>query len=225
MAAGIRDQQVTSNPFVADTDGDGLSDVLERAHSADPRVKDTDGDGLTDAEEVLRWQTSPANVDTDGDARGFDPDPNVAPDAKLFDGAELALRVNPADPMGVKVPGSQATSPIMADTDGDGMSDFDEVNFPTRSPILAEVPEIKILQDPASPLDLALNVIRTSTREQASEISSSFGAGLELGFGQATTLTQTMAMYISVLAELMIGVEAGANLEDLGVQAKASLFG
>jgi hypothetical protein len=42
---------VTSDPDLADTDGDGLLDFYEFVLSLDPRRKDTDGDGLTDCQE------------------------------------------------------------------------------------------------------------------------------------------------------------------------------
>jgi hypothetical protein len=41
-----------TNPTVADSDADGLSDVAERRHGTNPFVVDTDDDGFTDAEEV-----------------------------------------------------------------------------------------------------------------------------------------------------------------------------
>jgi hypothetical protein len=45
-------QQVTSNPFLADTDFDGLLDRLEMIVQVDPRNPDSDGDGATDNQEV-----------------------------------------------------------------------------------------------------------------------------------------------------------------------------
>ncbi|MEO8609194.1 MAG: protein kinase [Chloroflexota bacterium] len=51
----------------ADDDGDRLSNVREAALGTDPKMADTDGDGLTDGEEVLVWGTNPLNRDTDGD--------------------------------------------------------------------------------------------------------------------------------------------------------------
>jgi hypothetical protein len=51
----------------ADDDADRLSNVREAALGSDPKMADTDGDGLTDGEEVLVWGTNPLNRDTDGD--------------------------------------------------------------------------------------------------------------------------------------------------------------
>lgn len=42
------DFQVTSNPYLIDTDGDGLSDLQERNRRLHPLVADTDGDGVID---------------------------------------------------------------------------------------------------------------------------------------------------------------------------------
>ena len=42
-----------------DTDGDGLSDLMEYRNGTDPTNPDTDGDGLTDSQEVLIYKTNP----------------------------------------------------------------------------------------------------------------------------------------------------------------------
>lgn len=49
-----------------DSDGDGLSNKLEKQFLSDPNVADTDGDGLTDLEE-FEAGSSPLLADTDGD--------------------------------------------------------------------------------------------------------------------------------------------------------------
>jgi uncharacterized repeat protein (TIGR01451 family) len=55
---------------LADTDGDGLSDLEEGRLGTDPKLPDTDGDGLSDLEEVEGVQgfapTNPLVADTDG---------------------------------------------------------------------------------------------------------------------------------------------------------------
>lgn len=50
-----------------DSDGDGLSDAREAAVGSDPLVADTDRDGLSDGVEVNTHGTSPILPDTDGD--------------------------------------------------------------------------------------------------------------------------------------------------------------
>ena len=117
-------RHVTSDPALADTDGDGLDDAAERVARTDPRAADTDGDGLSDGDEVHRYQSNPSTVDSDGDARlGAG-----VPLAALFDGAELAA----------------GTSPTLADTDGDGASDHEERDEPNRSPLIAEIPRAQL---------------------------------------------------------------------------------
>lgn len=69
-----------------DKDFDGLTDVEEKKYGTDPLVADTDGDGLTDFYEINTYHTNPLKRDTDGDGypdgievrRGFNPlDPGV----------------------------------------------------------------------------------------------------------------------------------------------------
>jgi hypothetical protein len=85
----------------ADSDGDGLSDVVESAplSLSSPRLADTDADGLSDDVE-LRAGTNPLDEDTDGDG--------------LSDGVE---RIDG---------GSGTTNPRRADSDGDGLADGSE---------------------------------------------------------------------------------------------------
>lgn len=107
-----------TDPFLADTDGDGLADGDEvRTYLTDPLVPDTDGDGLTDGEE-LRYTTDPLNPDTDADM--------------LTDGDEVERRTVPVDPDtdkdglndGLEV--SLGTDPLQQDTDRDGLLDGQE---------------------------------------------------------------------------------------------------
>jgi len=94
--------QVSVNTTL-DTDGDGLTDVVEAALGTDPNNPDTDGDGLTDGEEVNTVMTDPLNADTDGDG--------------LTDGEEV---------------NTYGTLPNNVDTDGDGTDDGTEVNAGTN---------------------------------------------------------------------------------------------
>lgn len=104
--AHLETRHVTSDPNVADTDNDGLDDAEERRVQSDPRRADTDGDGLTDYEEVRVYDSIPNSVDSDGDARG-EAEMAGVPRSTLFDGEEVA----------------RSSSPILTDTDADGMSD------------------------------------------------------------------------------------------------------
>ena len=50
-----------------DTDGEGLSDLIEWSLRTNPLQEDTDIDGLSDFEEVILYQTDPLSRDTDQD--------------------------------------------------------------------------------------------------------------------------------------------------------------
>lgn len=139
-----REELLGTNPYEADTDGDGLNDYEEvvtyltdplRADSdsdglndyvevvkyrSNPLLADTDGDGLTDAQEVLEHRTHVAEADTDADG--------------LRDGEEIALGTNPREVDTDKDDLSDGeevrtakTDPLARDTDGDGLSDYEEV--------------------------------------------------------------------------------------------------
>jgi hypothetical protein len=71
-----------TDPFKADTDGDGLTDGEEiKVYGTDPKKQDTDGDTLLDGREVKELGTSPINQDTDGDGikDNIDVDPGQLP--------------------------------------------------------------------------------------------------------------------------------------------------
>lgn len=150
-------RMVTSDPGETDTDGDGLDDGLEFVLRTDPRSPDTDGDGLTDAEEHRRWKTSPVSVDTDGDARGPDRHLGLPPNALLFDGLEFEF---------------VGTSPSLADTDGDGKTDYEEFDDPLRSPLIADLPQIQV--DFEGEVDIRLFVQYAETEGREEEYGSTF---------------------------------------------------
>ncbi|MCB9854715.1 MAG: IPT/TIG domain-containing protein [Phycisphaerales bacterium] len=111
LANGVRVQSyVTSSPFEADTDDDGLDDTEENARSLDPRTCDTDVDLVDDAAEIYLYASNPNDQDTDDD--GFS------------DSTELAFK----------------TSPTLADTDGDQLDDREELIIRNRNPRLADLP-------------------------------------------------------------------------------------
>ncbi|MGB0714588.1 MAG: hypothetical protein ACPGXK_01840 [Phycisphaerae bacterium] len=108
-------RQVTSNPLVADTDGDGLDDLTERELSTDPREADTDGDLLSDEREFNFFFSTPTDQDSDND--------------EIDDYLEVAF---------------YKTSPILADTDGDGLDDDVELLDLNRDARQADLPEFEI---------------------------------------------------------------------------------
>lgn len=103
-------RQVSSNPDASDTDGDGLTDDVEKALNADPRDNDTDDDQLSDYTEFNEIFSDPSVQDSDGDG--------------LYDGLEVTTFL---------------TSPIFDDTDGDQLKDADEINV-NRNARVADLP-------------------------------------------------------------------------------------
>lgn len=111
LANGVIVQShVTSDPYTADTDCDGLTDSEENARSLDPRTDDTDADRVSDCDETRIWLSNPADQDTDNDG--------------LADETEVSLN----------------TSLVLADTDGDQLSDREEIVLRNRNPRLADLP-------------------------------------------------------------------------------------
>jgi len=57
-----------TNPLLADTDSDGLTDYQEIVtYKTDPNRADMDGDGLSDRDEVITYGSNPLKSDTDND--------------------------------------------------------------------------------------------------------------------------------------------------------------
>lgn len=101
-----------------DSDGDGLTDAQEAQLGTDPANPDTDGDGVADSVEIVS-ETDPLTPDVAAPEAPVAeapvaPDPGVDSDGdNLTDAAELEIGTDPSNP----------------DSDGDGISDFDEVGF------------------------------------------------------------------------------------------------
>ena len=128
QAVAIRSGAVLLSPPVVlefvdpvDSDLDGLWDHEEADLGTDPNLADTDGDGLTDGDEVQEHGTDPLSDDTDGDSLGdfdelfvYETDPlsDDTDEDGLTDGLEVTLL---------------ATDPLASDTDGDGLADGEEI--------------------------------------------------------------------------------------------------
>ncbi|MCU0783566.1 MAG: hypothetical protein MUF81_05860 [Verrucomicrobia bacterium] len=190
---GLVERHVTSDPSLGDTDGDGVEDFWEWLLGTDPRATDTDGDGLSDGDEWFKWHTSPTSVDTDGDARG--PNHNLPPKAQLFDGNELRLL---------------HTSPTLEDTDGDGRTDYEEYDQPGRSPLVAQLPKLKM--EMVDAVDIRLDV------QYAEEAGQSRQYGGELSTSDTTSTTWSSATCVK--ASLTIGAQISAGLAKAGFETE-----
>jgi hypothetical protein len=120
---GVRSEPVAVT--IADSDGDGLADVVESAGCTDPDLSDTDGDGLSDAAEDINHngivdagETDPCAADSDGD--------------ELPDGWEQAHGLNPVDATG--------DNGKSGDPDGDGWSNYQEYISGTDPGSAAQMP-------------------------------------------------------------------------------------
>jgi len=179
-------RQVTSDPTMTDTDGDGLSDWEEWLFGTDPRDPDTDHDGISDYDEIFVYGTDPCSVDTDGDARG--PNHDLPPNPMLFDGNELKYL---------------HTSPSLADTDGDGLSDYEEYNQPGLNPLVAQIPKLEVQMGDA--LDVRLDVT------YAEEAGNNYEYGTELS--QSTTTSTSTYNENSMNASLTLEAGYTAGLD------------
>ncbi len=103
--------------MTSDSDNDGLVDYLENYIGTNSAKKDTDSDGLSDYEEVMSIGTDPSLSDTDEDGKNdFDSDED---NDGLTNGYEISI-------------GTKATE---VDSDGDLITDYDEVFLHKTSPI------------------------------------------------------------------------------------------
>ncbi|HAG13977.1 MAG TPA: hypothetical protein DCG49_08970, partial [Ruminococcus sp.] len=103
-----------------DTDGDGLSDILEEMLQTDPAKKDTDADGLDDAQELKLTNTDPTKSDS---FKAGIPDSDADCDDDGLTNLEEVTR---------------GTNPLQADTDADGLSDRAEIFEHKTDPLLAD---------------------------------------------------------------------------------------
>jgi hypothetical protein len=159
-ATGTYTLEVSSEPLMADTDLDGLTDYGEFIHLANPRDVDTDDDGLTDLVEYVLG-TNILHYDTDGDGLddgteitfGSDPFLIDTDHDNLSDYEEFYLAIHFPYYAGLNF----STDPTKPDTDGDGLNDSQEINFSdpllpdTDGDSLLDGEEWKLGTDPWNP--------------------------------------------------------------------------
>ncbi|MCL2643117.1 MAG: VWA domain-containing protein [Candidatus Bathyarchaeota archaeon] len=94
----LRNMDTADFSWNADYDNDGLTNLQEYEYGTDPFLADTDGDGLTDYEEIFIYGTNPLVADTDGDSvpdgleieLGLDPK-NPKTDGVTLDGERVFI--------------------------------------------------------------------------------------------------------------------------------------
>ena len=114
----------------ADSDGDGLSDTQEAELGTDPAIPDTDEDGLSDVAEVAAG-TNPTLNDSDGD--GFGDNAEAVDGSDPIDPSSVPPGESTVDTDGDMLSDAQeaelGTNAALADSDGDGLTDFAELGF------------------------------------------------------------------------------------------------
>ncbi len=134
-----------TNPLDSDTDGDQLSDGYEissaNGYVTDPTKADSDGDTLSDYEEIFLYYTDPNDWDTDNDylpdgwevASGiYSPVDNDSDNDGILDCNEDGDGLTAFEEL------AYGTSDNNADTDGDLISDGDEIHFTETDPLDAD---------------------------------------------------------------------------------------
>ncbi|RJQ77868.1 MAG: hypothetical protein C4519_12580 [Desulfobacteraceae bacterium] len=189
-----------SDPRVADSDGDGLSDGDEVSmHGSDPTKTDTDGDRIDDGDEVNAYATNPTAADSDGD--GLDdaaeilihltnPNRTDSDGDGLDDRWEVANNLDPlgndaaddrdADGLSNAAEYSRLTDPNDADTDDDHLNDGTEVNVFGTDPLAADTDQDQLRDDlelvhGLDPLDAA-DARMDSDGDRFSNLSEIFNA-------------------------------------------------
>ena len=114
----VREAALGSDPLLTDSDGDGLDDAREVELGTRPGDADSDDDGVPDPDDLCPLVSDPFQGDLDGDGQG-----NACDD----DGDGDGLTSEQEALLG--------TSPLRADTDGDGEPDGDEVGPDPSKPL------------------------------------------------------------------------------------------
>ena len=133
-------------------------------------------------------------MDSDGDARG--PNGDLPPNSSFFDGLELELF---------------GTSPTLADTDGDGLTDFEEANQVGSHPLIADVPQARV--DLVGGVDLRLAITETAENGQSAGRATTRSQGSTSGMSStysSTTRTSVEAT-VAITTEAEVGFPRGAR--------------
>ena len=122
--------------YLADTDDDGLPNLIEKEVGSDPYNPDTDGDNLPDGYEALTLGTDPTKPDTDDNGvldcdEDFDED-GLTNLQEYEHGTEPYNEDTDGDGLkdGEEI-NTYGTDPLKVDTDDDGLDDGDEIYFET----------------------------------------------------------------------------------------------
>ncbi len=185
------DIEVSSDPNDPDSDDDKLTD-WDEFNISNPRDPDTDNDRLNDFLEVKVYGSNPRNADTDGDAMTI----NGFKD-RLLDKAEL----------------DDGTSPTLADTDGDGKADGDDIQ-----PSLADTPRVAV--DLVGDIGISLDVTYSDAESFSTEGGTVLAQGLASSF--STSDSTTLETSVDVGASVTAGIQASPAFPSGSVAVSAS---
>ncbi|MDO8584221.1 MAG: hypothetical protein Q7R83_03530 [bacterium] len=136
----VKEEPVVIKP---DRDNDGLTDEEEKTLGTNPLVVDTDGDGYGDDLEVIVYKTDPLKITTKAEIAAAESDlpvkQSVVPmeaivAAKAAEETELTADTD-RDGLLDRQEMSLGTDPQERDTDGDTVSDGDEINKYKTDPL------------------------------------------------------------------------------------------
>ncbi len=173
-----------------DTDGDGLVDSIEKSIGTDINRTDTDNDGLSDYTEFKVLGLDPLIADTDHNGV---PDGDEDTDSDgLLNNEEVTYN----------------TSPLFTDTDGDGLSDYEEVKVYKTSPHHADTDqdgaddktEIRIGSDPLSVQQFFTTTISSAPISDANTVSLTVSAETDGAGAGKLTVTPLVSTNIPALS-------------------------
>jgi|GEM_PF-1316812 len=131
----------------ADTDRDGLTDLEEYQYGSNPTNMDSDGDGLSDMTEIYGVGTDPTSWDSDGDSisdvkeifTGTSPVEFDANKKEIDATVYGAYTDSDSDGVSDYIEEMNDTDPYASDTDGDGLTDGDEIKYNTNPNAVSQV--------------------------------------------------------------------------------------
>lgn len=203
--------------MVTDTDGDLIPDYYEAVLGTDPTLADTDKDGLSDYDEIFLLGFNPLSTDSDGNGI-LDYDEDVDHDGLSFRqeaqaGTDSYNKDTDADGLldGEEI-NTYGTNPLVADVDGDGLVDGDEIalSLDPTNPATHGVPDSEYTQTHSLTSDSA--VLKDMNTE-----ASPFTLSIDVNAAGnvAKNLTVTQSKYSTVMQnDAILGVIPELDYDD-----------